>query len=297
MKNGASIDQLFLEEVHEVIENNLSQVDFGVDELAHKIGISRSQLHRRLKIITGKSASKMIKEIRLNKAFEMMQSSGSTAADISFRVGFSSPSYFNTCFHEYFGYPPGKVRHNKSPESRKKHAISRKYLIILLAAIIVAVSTLILYLDTRIANNSIAVLPFTYLGDDPEMQYLADGVMNAIVLHLSKIEGLKVMDRTSVERYRETDKSAVHIGQELNVAYLLEGSFQKYGDQVRLIVQLIRPGKEGHIWAQEYDRYWKDIFSVQSEVAQTIAREIRVVIKPEGRLLNENKTTHQTDSL
>jgi TolB-like protein len=120
-------------------------------------------------------------------------------------------------------------------------------------------------------EKSIAVLPFKSLSDDPEKQYLADGVMDAILLHLSKIEDMRVMARTSVEQYRETDKTASEICKELDVAYLLEGSFQKYGDQARLIVQLIIPGLEGHIWANEYNRNWKDIFSVQSEVAQTIA--------------------------
>ena len=120
-------------------------------------------------------------------------------------------------------------------------------------------------------EKSIAVLPFKSLSDDPEKQYLADGVMDAILLHLSKIEDMRVMARTSVEQYRETDKTASEICKELDVAYLLEGSFQKYGDQARLIVQLIIPGMEGHVWANEYNRNWKDIFSVQSEVAQTIA--------------------------
>lgn len=145
--------------------------------------------------------------------------------------------------------------------------------------------------DTAILDKSIAVLPFKSLSDDPEKQFLADGVMDAILLHLSKIEDLRVRARTSVEQYRETDKTATLICQELDVAYLLEGSFQKYGDQARLIVQLIIPGKEGHIWANEYNRNWKDIFSVQSEVAQTIARELQAVIAPEVKLRIEKEPT------
>ncbi len=143
----------------------------------------------------------------------------------------------------------------------------------------------------EILDKSIAVLPFTSLSDDPEKQYLADGTMDAILLHLSKIEDLRVMARTSVEQYRETDKTATMICQELDVAYLLEGSFQKYGEEARLIVQLIEPGKEGHIWANEYNRNWKDIFSVQSEVAQAIAGELRAVITPEEKQLIEKAPT------
>ncbi len=145
--------------------------------------------------------------------------------------------------------------------------------------------------DLAMLDKSVAVLPFKSLSDDPEKQYLADGAMDAIILHLSKIADLRVVDRTSVEQYRKTDKTATTICQELDVAYLLEGSFQKYGDQARLIVQLIKPSMEGHIWANEYDRNWKDIFSVQSEVAQTIAKELHAVITPEEKKSIEKKPT------
>ena len=145
--------------------------------------------------------------------------------------------------------------------------------------------------DIAILDKSIAVLPFKSLSDDPEKQYLADGAMDAILLHLSKIKDLRVMARTSVEQYRKTDKTATMICQELNVAYLLEGSFQKYGDKARLIVQLIKPGMEGHIWADEYDRDWTDIFFVQSEVAKSVANEIRAVVTPEVKLRIEKEPT------
>jgi TolB-like protein/lipopolysaccharide biosynthesis regulator YciM len=148
---------------------------------------------------------------------------------------------------------------------------------------------------TKILDKSIAVLPFTSLSDDPEKQYLADGVMDAILLHLSKIEDLRVMSRTSVEQYRVTEKTATEICQELDVAFVLEGSFRKYGDQARLIVQLIQSGKEDHAWANQYDREWKDIFTVESEVAQSIAHELKAVITPnEKQLIEKTPTTNLT---
>jgi TolB-like protein/AraC-like DNA-binding protein len=296
MNEEGSMDQLFLEKVHEAIEKNLANENFGVDELACEIGISRSQLHRRLKLLTGHSASQMIRDLRLKKAFELLQHKAGTVSEISYQVGFGSPSHFNTCFKEYFGYPPGKVKRIRSSGSAKKFLISRKILFISLASLVVVASVFIIFVMVSKRNidandKSIAVLPFKSMSYNLDNQYLADGVMDAILLHLSKIEDLRVVDRTSVEQYRETDKTTLIIGQELNVAYLLEGSFQKYGDQVRLIVQLIRPGKEGHIWAKEYDRNWHDIFAVQSEVAQTIARELQAVITPEERQIIEKIPT------
>jgi TolB-like protein len=141
-------------------------------------------------------------------------------------------------------------------------------------------------------EKSIAVLPFKSLSDDPDKQYLADGMMDAILLHLQKFKDLRVLSRTSVEQYRETRKTSHDIGQELGVAYLLEGSFQKSGNDVRLIVQLIKAGKvEGHAWANEYDRNWNDIFSVQSEVAQAIAGELHTIITPQQKQLIEKPLT------
>jgi TolB-like protein/Flp pilus assembly protein TadD len=150
--------------------------------------------------------------------------------------------------------------------------------------------------QTKALDKSIAVLPFKLLSDEPDKQYLADGMMDAILLHLSKIEDLRVMSRTSTEQYREPGKTMTEIGRELGVSYLLEGSFQKYGDDARLIVQLIKTGKEGHVWANEYDRKWDDILFVQSEVAQAIASELHAVITPEEKQIIEKIPTENLEA-
>ncbi len=145
-------------------------------------------------------------------------------------------------------------------------------------------------------EKSIAVLPFKLLSDEPDKQYLADGMMDAITLHLSRIKNLRVMSRTSVEQYRETIKTTSTIGQELDVEYLLEGSFQKFGDNAKLIVQLIRASKGSHLWANEYDSKWSDIFSLQSEVAQNIASELLVVLTPEEIEKMDEKPTENLEA-
>jgi len=146
------------------------------------------------------------------------------------------------------------------------------------------------------AEKSIAVLPFNSLSDDPHNQYLADGMMDAILTHLSKIKDLRVMSKTSVEQYRQPKETITEIGKELNVNYILEGSFQKFGDSIRLIVQLIRAGKEGHIWANIYDRHWNNVFSVQSEVAQKIASELSVALSPEEIEYMSDKPTENLEA-
>ena len=298
------MDQAFLDKVLEAIENNLANENFGVEELALEIGISRVHLHRKLKFLTGKSTGKLIKEFRLKKAMELLQNNVATSSEISSQVGFGSPSYFNTCFREYYGYPPGKVKRKRSLKATRKHAVSRRYIFASLAIILVVVLIVLNIIprrnraiETEIPDKSIAVLPFKSLSVDPEMQYRADGVMLTIQLHLSSIEDLDVLSSLSVEQYRTTDKTATEICQELDVGYLLTGSFSKYGDHARLNVQLIQSGKEDCIWTHEYNSEWKDIFIVESEVAQSIAGELRAVISPEEKELIENIPTTNLTAL
>ena len=150
--------------------------------------------------------------------------------------------------------------------------------------------------QTKQIEKSIAVLPFKMLSDEPDKQYLADGMMDAITLHLSKINDLRVMSRTSVEQYRETIKTSRTIGHELDVEYLLEGSFQKFGDDVKLIVQLINTNEESHAWANEYNSKWSEIFSLQSEVAQKIASELMVVLTPDEIEKMDEKPTENLEA-
>jgi TolB-like protein/Tfp pilus assembly protein PilF len=190
----------------------------------------------------------------------------------------------------------------KSTENVKKDiTISRKRLAGILGGLIGIIASVfaVLYFSNIIGSGkqikesekSIAVLPFKSLSDDPKNQYLADGMMDAILLHLSKIKDLKVLPRTSVEQYRGTTKAAHDIGQELDVEYLLEGSFQKFDDNARLIVQLIKANEESHKWANEYNSKWSEVFSMQSEVAQTIAKELYASITPEEKELIEKIPT------
>lgn len=150
--------------------------------------------------------------------------------------------------------------------------------------------------QTKQIERSIAVLPFKLLSDEIDKQYLADGMMDAITLHLSKIKDLRVISRTSVEQYRGTSKTIHSIGQELDVEYLLEGSFQKFGDNTKLIVQLIKSSEESHIWANEYNSKWSEVFSLQSEVAQKIASELLLVLTPEEIEKMEEQPTKNLDA-
>src|SRR4029453_18362511 len=124
-------------------------------------------------------------------------------------------------------------------------------------------------------EKSIAVLPFENLSEDKSNAYFADGIQDEILTRLSKIADLKVISRTSTQRYKKKSQKLSEIAKQLGVANLLEGSVQKTNDQVRVSVQLIRAANDSHLWAETFDRKLTDIFSVESEVAKAIADQLR----------------------
>lgn len=126
---------------------------------------------------------------------------------------------------------------------------------------------------------SIAVLPFHNLSTSEENAFFAAGIHEDVLTHLSRIDGLKVISRTSMLRYEgEHNKSMKEIADELGVNHMLEGSVRRSGDQVRITFQLIEATSDIHLWAENYDRKLEDIFAVQSEVARAVAAELKVAL-------------------
>ena len=126
----------------------------------------------------------------------------------------------------------------------------------------------------NIPAKSIAVLPFENLSSDKENGFFADGIQDQILTGLAKIGDLKVISRTSTQRYASRPDNIAEIAQQLAVAHILEGSVQKSGNRVRINVQLIKADSDSHLWAETYDRTLDDVFAVESEVAQKIAESL-----------------------
>jgi len=500
MPDAHSTKNEFLLKATEIIEEHISDEQFGVSELAHEIGMSRSNLLRKIKKLTDLSASQFIRQVRLKQAMEILRNDSYTVSEIAYMVGFSSASYFIKCFREEYGYPPGEVGKREEPESdsiqmdhpehahqlaaimftdiqgytalmqqdekkavgvrarhrevfnaiTKKHrgkilqyfgdgtlstfnsaidavrcgvalqlafrqepqipvrigihtgdiifteddiigdgvnvasrieslaaagsvfisekvydevknqsgiqttsmgtfelmnvdkamevfAIANpgllvperhqvegkvkngttagnkgvktkgkwaqiKWVLIILLAILVAWLISITNIfergtstsstaDATITKKSIAVLPFINDSDDSSNVYIINGLMESILNNLQKIENIRVISRTSVEKYRNNPKTISEIAEELNVSYIVEGSGQKIGDQILLNIQLIEAPGDRHLWAEQYDREVKDIFKLQMEVAKIIAGKIKVIITPEEEKLIEKIPT------
>jgi TolB-like protein/class 3 adenylate cyclase/predicted Zn-dependent protease len=142
-----------------------------------------------------------------------------------------------------------------------------------------------------ISQKSIAVLPFQNLSDDKSNAYFTDGIQDEILTRLSKIAALKVISRTSTQKYKSTPENLREIGQQLGVANFLEGSVQKIANAVHVNVQLIRAATDEHLWAESYNRKLDDVFGVEAEVANTIADQLNAKLTgAEQKALAEKPT-------
>ena len=129
--------------------------------------------------------------------------------------------------------------------------------------------------------ESLAVLPLANLSGDTQQEYFSDGMTEELITNLGKISALRVISRTSVMRYKKTEKPLPQIARELGVEGIVEGSVLRVGDRVRITAQLIRAEQERHLWAESYERDLRDILALQSEVARAIASEIRIKVTPQ----------------
>ena len=300
MSNPSTKKSTFIEEVEALILQHLGNEQFGVSELADGMTMSRSNLLRKIKKETQLSASQFIRQVRLKEAMELLKEGASTVSEISHQVGFGSTSYFIKCFRERYGYPPGEVGKGTVVVETEKVQTNfwKRYKWPFIVAISFAVIfvAIVLFMKKDAINEpkiekSIAVLPFKNESSDSTNLYFVNGLMESALNNLQKIEDLRVISRTSVEKYRKTDKGIPEIAEELHVNYLVEGSGQRVGNQVLLNVQLINASMDTPIWVEQYSREVEDIFELQNDVAKKIADAIAAVVTPAELKQIEKKPT------
>jgi TolB-like protein/DNA-binding winged helix-turn-helix (wHTH) protein/Tfp pilus assembly protein PilF len=133
------------------------------------------------------------------------------------------------------------------------------------------------------AIHSLAVLPLANLSNDPSQDYFADGVTDALITDLAQISSLRVISRTSIMHYKNTQKTLPEIARELNVDEIVEGTVQRSGDRVRITAQLIQGPTDTHIWAKSYERDLSDVLTLEGEAAKSVADEIQARLTPRER--------------
>jgi len=301
------MDKDFINQVHNIVINNITDENFGATKLASLIGLSTSQTLKKVKAKTGKSVNQYIRELRLKKASSLIKETDFTISEIAYKVGFGSQSYFNKTFRKHYGLTPGEYKdqndgtiEGKLDEVFQQKRIKFKKTILFSVLFIVMLSIGYLIIDNTLIQKtnkqtpSIAVLPFKNMSNEIENQFLADGMWDDLLNHLSAIKGLVVISRQSTERYRDSKKSMTEIGKELNATYIVESSIQKFENDLRIITQLIDAKSDKHLWSYEYDFELKDVFKIQCETAKRISQELNVILTDEELKILEK---HPTDNM
>jgi len=293
MSLNDSTEHSFIKRITEIVESNLSDEHFGVSQLAKELNVSRYTLHRKIIAATKLSTTQFIRQIRLKKAKQLLRQTSLNVSEVAYKVGFNSPIYFSKCFHDYFDYPPCKVGEreddeNKSELTAKSNNSRILKLILILFAIVVLIVVLFVVFQPNIfkqsnLEKSIAVLPpIYYIDSDSSYVYQLDGTISMVLSNLSLISGIdKVIPWTSVQQYRNSNKSAREIAEELQVSYIVESSGMAMEDSVRLNINLIDGFNSSQIWHQSYEVETEEFIRIPIDIAQSIALEINAKITTE----------------
>ena len=303
-------DVTFIKRLNGIIGIHLSNERFGVSELASEMSMSRSNLHRKIKSVTGSSVSQYLRKIRLNKALELLKEDTFTISEVAYQVGFRSPNYFSKCFQEQFGFLPSEIREqpgagistepNSVAHVDQAKKMGRAPLIWMIAGLAVVLVAMVIITITKPFSSpgrsndiSIMVLPFRNDSPGERDDYIINGLMDEILNKLSLIEELDVVSRTTSEKYRDSRKSSTEIAREVRVHYILEGSAQTVIDTTRIRLQLIEPFQDRHLWAKPYERQinLENMFDVQEEVSRAVAEELKIVLNLREEMLIEQTPT------
>jgi len=323
------MDQALIQKLTDIVLANLANENFGAEQLAKEAGMSRVNLYRKLESLKHKDISQFIREVRLQRAMEMLRNNEGTASEISYKVGFGSPAYFTKCFHDHYGFPPGEVRkrepvlleseqisetntpagsfHQSEPKKSlipEVRQLSYKNIVIISVGILIGLLLIFLvyFSILKISGHdekenvtnpakSIVVLPFKNLSDDKETEYIAAGIEEDILNQLYKISELRVISRTTSEHFEGTKLTAGEIARKVNARNILEGSVRQYGNKVRISVQLIDAYRDDHFWSENFDRELTDIIVIQSEIAIQVALQLNTVLsEPELRRIKKINT-------
>ncbi len=314
------MERTFLEKLTETVEANLRNTAFGTEELADEMGLSYSSLRRKYFALTGKSLKHFIQGIRLNKALELLRDESLTVAEVSSLSGFNSPNYFSKIFHKNFGMTPGDWRKSglgvpladfddqaksgksegsiRAPERSRRARGLRGSLLAGMAVVLLAAGVFIILNSSGRAREekSMAVLPFKNLSCDTLDIAFCDGLWNQVIIALEKIKVFNVRSGVSSNQFRDTAISIPEIGRKLGADFIIEGSVDKEGDQVKVCVELIEAKTNKRFGLDEYSFKLGDTFIQLNEIAQHIAYRLNTIVQPEEKAAIDQKCTKSAEA-
>jgi AraC-like DNA-binding protein/TolB-like protein len=312
--NGSTFNaEEFLKRLTKLTKANLRNTQFGVSELAREMGMSRSNLHLRVKKLTKKSVSQFINQIRLEKAMELLKEGSLTVSETAFECGFQSVTYFTKCFHDKYGYSPGKAGNHippdKTPDLTSTGKPRKKKWF--LSAVVAGLFIIMLLFVAQINNlwpfhrsikkpevKNIAVLPMQFEGSD-SMKLIAGGFRESLLNSLMNIENLRIRSETSVEQYRENIKPLKKIAGELNVDYIIEMKRFQKGNEFWLQVNLADAVSDAYLLRESFplDIYEENFLSLQSLITGKIIKNTHTDISTREKEILEERLTENPAAL
>lgn len=290
----------FINRLNEILEANFQNESFGVSELASEMGMSRTSLHRKISMASKISANQYIRQFRLQKGIEMLRQTGLSVSEVAYKAGFSSPSYFIKCFHDYYGYSPGETGNhlmeiknsgNNEKKNKKRLAVifSSVFFLVLIAVVLFVAIKPFSKTQQKIV---VAILPFEDRSTEGG-ETLVPGIRDVLHTKLGVIENLIIVGKESSDLVRGRNLSPTEIGKKLNADYLLTGSGQSSKGKTHINIELVDPKSGFQVWSNPYEvELGDDIFDLQRDVANKIVEGVKAKISPEEKKkINENPTT------
>ncbi|WP_224490395.1 helix-turn-helix domain-containing protein [Robertkochia flava] len=300
-----------LQKLRQIVLDNLENEHFNVESFASKAGMSRSELYRKIKRLSGKSVTQFIREIRLEKALKILSSDDLSASEVAFAVGFNSPTYFSKCFKEKYGFTPGETEFHQGevekilyhpPKTKKKDwfGVQLVYIPIVLTASIIIFGTLIWMRSgsdksgtsgstlpgfgtilpegespSNISENSIAILPLYNWTGEPSNDFMGQGLAHDLINMVSRNHTLgRVAPMLSVIPYKDSVPNVDLISKDLDVAFLLWGGIQKSGDFYKFSIDIINAVEDSLYLSKVYVIDYKNTESyylMEADIADQIS--------------------------
>ncbi len=272
-----------------LMEENLGNESFGASELAEQMNLSRSQLHRKIHQVLDKSTTQYMREFRLERAKDLLTHSDLTVAEISYRCGFNSATYFSSVFTHHFNRTPVQFRTTSQMQADPGSKREKKPVLMLTKAVIilviVAMSTWFIQnlgvngsqSTPNLETKALVIQPLHNLNLTDDEKYICEGIRGAIRSQLSTIRDLRIIHASAGEFYE--NQTIGQIRDQTTASHILTGQLQRYRDTLRVEVNLIDLNTGDQIWGDTYDRPFEDLLSLQSEIAEKISLALRIKLK------------------
>ncbi|GAB5553062.1 MAG: hypothetical protein Sapg2KO_26530 [Saprospiraceae bacterium] len=307
----------FLHTVTEIIEKNIQNDDFSIEQLCQELNLSRTHLHRKIKAATDLSTSLFIRKIRLEKAKELLEKTDHNISEIAYLTGNKSPQNFSKYFIETYGISPSAYRKKlKTSVQKKVDAIAfdpkrtsaSKWQKMGVAGLVLALMCILGFAGRQYffpvktnsnnlgsASSSIAILPFqgeSRLEDD----FLSEGIVEDILAKLMPFENIKVISKASTEQFKDTKKNIQQIGKRLEVQYVLTGKIRANKDLITIQVELIQVADQQLIWTKRYEQPKEELLAMQVVVAENIAKALNQTLDPKLKQRIERIPTSNSEA-